>query len=105
MNIDSLEQAFSSGTASEKEQKLVALGVAIALRGDNCIARHVQDALNAGATHDELRGAVSVALAIGGGLPGAYERRLDQALETFDASGRVLTVLTPLWRDVPIVCL
>ncbi|WP_175425580.1 carboxymuconolactone decarboxylase family protein [Trinickia violacea] len=103
MNIDSLEQAFSSGTASSKEQKLVALGVAISLRGDDCLAGHVRDALEAGATRDELRGAVSVALAIGGGLPWAYERRLNQALEVLDTTGGVPQTMAPAWHEAAAV--
>jgi len=95
MNIDSLERAFSSGTAPLKEQKLIALGVAIALRGDNCIARHVQDALDAGATRGELGDAVCIAMAIGGGLPMSYERRLKQAVAALATSGGAQRAMAP----------
>jgi AhpD family alkylhydroperoxidase len=85
MNIDSLERAVASGTEPLKLQKLIALGIAIALREDTCIAHHVADALRAGATSSELSEAVNVAVAIGGGSVASYGRRLRQAVGQLEA--------------------
>jgi AhpD family alkylhydroperoxidase len=84
MNIDSLGRAIEAGTVSARDQKLVVLGIALALRGDDCVANHVRDALEAGASRAELADAVKVALTIGSDAALKYERRLYRALERLD---------------------
>ena len=84
MNIDSLERLLESGAMPLKTQKLVALGIAIALRGDECVTRHVREALEAGATRDDLSDAVKVALTIDGGGALSYVRRLQGAVERIE---------------------
>jgi AhpD family alkylhydroperoxidase len=44
------QQAMADGALSKKYKELIALGIAIAVRCDGCMAFHVHDALRAGAT-------------------------------------------------------
>ncbi|WP_049869317.1 carboxymuconolactone decarboxylase family protein [Paraburkholderia phytofirmans] len=96
MNIDSLERALASGAEPLKLQKLIALGIAIALREDTCIAHHVADAISAGATSSELFDAVNVAVAIGGGPTASYGRRLRQATRQIEAGEYLLEPAVPV---------
>ncbi|MFM0237378.1 carboxymuconolactone decarboxylase family protein [Paraburkholderia phytofirmans] len=96
MNIDSLERALASGAEPLKLQKLIALGIAIALREDTCIAHHVVRALRAGATSSELSDAVNVAAAIGGGPMASYDRRLRQATRQIEAGEYPLEPAVPV---------
>jgi AhpD family alkylhydroperoxidase len=61
------KDATAAGALSVKFKKLVALGIAVAIRCDNCIAYHVHDALKAGATHVEILETFGVAMMMGGG--------------------------------------
>ena len=46
--------AVAEGTLSTKTKELIALGIAIAVLCDGCIAFHVHDALQAGASREEI---------------------------------------------------
>lgn len=53
--FNSLHKAsIEEGTLPSKTKELIALGIAIAVRCDGCIAFHVHDALKAGASSKEL---------------------------------------------------
>ncbi|WP_293749860.1 carboxymuconolactone decarboxylase family protein [uncultured Paraglaciecola sp.] len=59
--------AVAKGALDTKSKELIALGIAIAVHCDGCIAFHVHDALNAGATRQETLEAIGVAILMGGG--------------------------------------
>ena len=52
----------------------MALAIAICTHCEGCIAYHVHDALDAGATHDQVTETIGVAVMMGGG-PAADLRR------------------------------
>lgn len=61
------EKASEPGALDTKTKELIALGIAIAIRCGGCIAFHVNDALTAGATEDEILETIGVAILMGGG--------------------------------------
>ena len=74
--------AFETGEALDgRTKQLMALGIAVAVGCDGCIAYHTHGAMQAGLTRAELAEALSVALAMGGGPAIAYA---SQALEAFE---------------------
>jgi len=55
------------GVLGLKEKEFVALGIAIAVRCEPCIAFHVEALLKAGATREELGDVLAMAIQMGGG--------------------------------------
>src|SRR6056297_1442300 len=55
------------GALSVKQNELIALGIAIAIRCEGCIACHVKGALDAGASHEEIVETIGVSVLMGGG--------------------------------------
>ena len=79
--------AVAPGTLDTKTKELIALGIAVAVRCDGCIAFHVHDAIAAGATKDEILEAVGVAVLMGGGPALMYGVEALAALDQFQAVG------------------
>ncbi len=78
------KEATAAGTLSVKFKELIALGIAVAIRCDDCIAYHVHDALKAGATHAEIVETLGVAVMMGGGPATMYACEAFEALEQFE---------------------
>ncbi|MBX7144223.1 MAG: carboxymuconolactone decarboxylase family protein [Oligoflexia bacterium] len=73
--------AMAKGALDTKFKELIALGISICARCDGCIARHVSDALRAGATREEIVETIGVAVSMGGGPATVYGCEAFQALE------------------------
>jgi AhpD family alkylhydroperoxidase len=73
----------SEGELSVKTKELIALGIAIAIRCEGCIACHVEDALKAGATEKDITETISVAVLMGGGPSMVYGTKAHKALAEF----------------------
>lgn len=76
----------SEGALTTKSKELIALGIAIAVHCDGCIAFHVHDALNAGASREEITEAIGVAVLMGGGPSVMYGCEALEALNQFEAT-------------------
>lgn len=81
------QSAVADGVLSAKVKELIALGIAITVRCDGCIAFHVHDALKAGASHEEIVETIGVAILMGGGPSVMYGSEALEALEQFEAAG------------------
>lgn len=87
--IPSTMEAFSSlhkasttgGVVSSKTKELIALGIAIAVRCDGCIAFHVNDAIKAGAIPQEIYETIGVAILMGGGPAVVYGAEAFEAVQ------------------------
>ena len=79
--------AVADGVLSTEVKELIALGIAITVRCDGCIAYHVHDALQAGATREEIYETIGVAILMGGGPSIMYGCEALEALEQFEAEG------------------
>ena len=76
-------EAIKDGALSSLTKELIALGIAITVRCDGCIAYHVHDALHAGATPAQIRETIGVAILMGGGPSVVYGIEANEALEQF----------------------
>jgi AhpD family alkylhydroperoxidase len=72
------------GTLDFKTKELIALAIAVSLRCDGCIAFHTHDALQAGATREEVLEALGVAILMGGGPSVIYATHVAEALDQFE---------------------
>ena len=77
--------ATAGGALNTKTKELIALGIAVAIQCDPCIAFHVHAALAAGATHAEVVEALGVAVLMGGGPAAMYACDALTALEQFES--------------------
>ncbi len=73
----------NEGVLSSKTKELIALGIAITVRCDGCIAFHVHDALISGASSEEIMETIGVAIMMGGGPSVVYGCEAMEALEQF----------------------
>ncbi|MBS3770879.1 MAG: carboxymuconolactone decarboxylase family protein [Bacteroidales bacterium] len=59
----------------------MALAIGITSRCEGCIACHVQDAIKAGATHEEIVETIGVAVLMGGGPSIVYGDKAYKAMQ------------------------
>jgi AhpD family alkylhydroperoxidase len=71
------------GALSKKTRELVALGIAIACRCDDCIGFHVQTLVKLGTTRAELEDVLGTAVYMGGGPSMMYATHALKAFEDF----------------------
>lgn len=64
-----------------KTRELIALAVAATTRCDGCISFHAKEAVDAGATREEIGEALSVAIALNAGAALVYSTRIMDAVE------------------------
>ena len=80
------EMAAQDGALPRKMKKLIFVALAVQQHCSYCIAHHVHDALEAGATAEEIYEAAQVAVAMGGGPSLAYTAtHVREAVESFSA--------------------
>jgi len=68
-----------------KTKELIALGIAVAIRCDDCIAFHVKAALQQGATREEVLEALGMAIYMGAGPSVMYATHALDAFSQFEA--------------------
>jgi AhpD family alkylhydroperoxidase len=76
--------AISQGSLDTKTKELIALGIGISVRCNGCIAFHVHDALQAGASREEILETIGVAILMGGGPSMVYGCEALEAPEQFE---------------------
>lgn len=76
--------ALEDGVLPRATKELIALAVGICGHCDGCIAFHVHDALEAGATRAEIEEAIGVAILMGGGPAAVYGADAMVALAQFE---------------------
>lgn len=78
--------AMAAGALDAKTKELIALGIAVSLRCDGCIAAHARGAAKAGASREEAAEALGVAVLLNGGPGTVYgPRAFDAFIEFADA--------------------
>lgn len=75
--------SVAEGALPRKTKELIALGIAITVRCDGCIAFHVNDALKSGASSEEIMETIGVAILMGGGPAVVYGCEAMEALNQF----------------------
>jgi len=81
--VNFMERVGKKGALDPKTKELIAVALAIVCQCDWCIAFHVDAALKAGATKDELMEAGFEAVLMGGGPALMYMQPMVQAIEEF----------------------
>jgi AhpD family alkylhydroperoxidase len=77
---------MSDGVLDTKVKELIAVAISAAIRCDDCIGFHVQAALKAGATREEIAEALSVCVLMQGGPGLMYATHAMKALNEFSES-------------------
>jgi AhpD family alkylhydroperoxidase len=88
-----IAQAALVGKALDsKTKELIALGIAVAVRCDDCIGFHVKAALDQGASRDEVIETLGMAIYMGAGPSVMYASHALEAFGQFkDQAGKALT--------------
>jgi len=72
-----------SGEVPNKYKELIALGIAISIRCNECISYHMNDAIRAGATDQEILETINVSVLMGGGPALMYATHAYEAMKEF----------------------
>jgi len=75
--------ALGDGALSRKVKELMALAISITSHCRGCLAYHVRDAMEAGATREEILEAIGLSIFMGGGPSMVYGCEALKALEEF----------------------
>jgi len=77
------QAAGATGALDRKTKELMALAISVTHGCDDCIAHHVHDAVEAGATREEFADALGVAVLMGGGPGMIYASHAIEAVDQF----------------------
>lgn len=80
------DAASTPGALDAKTKELIALGIGVTNRCDECITVHLHDALEAGATKQDIIETLGVAIMMGGGPSVMYATHALAALKEFEAA-------------------
>src|SRR5579863_8682263 len=86
------QTALASKALDAKTKELIALGIAIAIRCDDCIALHIKAAVERGATREEISETLGMAIYMGAGPSVMYASHAFAALQQFEAERATQTV-------------
>ncbi|MGE4504371.1 MAG: carboxymuconolactone decarboxylase family protein [Desulfovibrionaceae bacterium] len=81
------KRAFAEGALTKKAKELMALSISIVTKCEPCMEWHLDQAMQAGATDEEIHETIDVAIEMGGGQAAAYARFVLKAMEFFKARG------------------
>ena len=79
------QSVMKPGAMSVREKELVALGVGMAVRCDACVYAHVEKALKAGATREQIMETAGVAVMMQGGPTYTYLPVVVEALDAMES--------------------
>jgi AhpD family alkylhydroperoxidase len=74
-------EVFQEGALTAKEKELIAVSLSCVLKCDTCLETHVKAAKDLGATTDELREAMLVAMYLAGPSAVVWSPKVDEALQ------------------------
>ena len=77
--------ASATGALDTKTKELMALAISVVLRCDGCIAFHMNDAIQAGASNEEIKEALGVAVLMGGGPSVVFATHAIEALDQYQS--------------------
>jgi len=72
--VDVEKNTYKDGELIKKQKELIALGISIVINCESCMEWHIKQALDDGATEDEILEAVEVGIEMSGG-PGTASAR------------------------------
>ena len=80
-----VESAEATTTIDHKTKELMSLAISVVVRCDHCILWHTDAALEAGASHEEVVDALTVAVVMGGGPAMTYAVVAYETLRTLES--------------------
>ena len=78
--------AMAPGVLDEKTKELIAMAIGVAARCDDCLGFHARALVRLGATPEELREMLGVAVYMGGGPSLMYAAHAQAAFDEFAAA-------------------
>lgn len=75
------KSSTKGGSLSNLTKELIALGISISIRCNECITYHLSDAIKAGATEDEILETINVSVMMGGGPALMYATHAYEAMK------------------------
>ena len=82
------QAATAANALDAKTKELVALGIAVAVRCDDCIGFHVKTACERGASREEVLEALAMAIYMGAGPSVMYASHALEAFGQFEKAAR-----------------
>ena len=79
-------KATADGALASSVKEMMALAISIVVGCEGCIAYHVHDAIEAGASREELLETIGVAVLMGGGPGSIYTAHALEAVDQFTFS-------------------
>lgn len=77
-----MEQAtYNDGALKKLQKELIAIGISVAINCESCMEWHIKEAMNDGATEDEIIEAIGVGIEMAGGPATASARFAMSVLE------------------------
>ncbi|MGD1060650.1 MAG: carboxymuconolactone decarboxylase family protein [Methanomassiliicoccales archaeon] len=74
-------EVFKEGALTVREKELIATAVSCLLKCDTCVETHARDAIKAGATKEELREAMVVAMYLSGPSAVVFSPIIDEIIK------------------------
>ncbi len=81
--VEMEERTFSEGHLDKKSKELIALGISIHTNCEPCMEWHLKQALDSGATKEQILEALEVGMEMGGGPATVSSRFAFQVLEYY----------------------
>lgn len=72
--VDMEQKTYKNGDLSKKHKELIAIGISVVINCESCIEWHIKQALDDGATENEIIEAIEVGIEMSGG-PGTASAR------------------------------
>jgi AhpD family alkylhydroperoxidase len=95
--------ALQSKALDAKAKELIALGIAVAVRCDDCIALHVKAAVERGASKEEVSETLGMAIYMGAGPSVMYASHALEAFAQFEAGVAKRSATTAAAASCPSV--
>jgi 4-carboxymuconolactone decarboxylase len=77
---------MKEGTLTAVQKELIALGIGLAVRCDNCLYAHIQKCVQLGATRQQILETAGVAVMMQGGPTYTYLPKVVEALDALNAA-------------------
>jgi AhpD family alkylhydroperoxidase len=68
------DKTYEEGSLSVKQKRLIAIGIAVAINCESCMEWSIKQALDNGATEEEIIEAIEIAIEMRGGPATSYSR-------------------------------
>jgi AhpD family alkylhydroperoxidase len=72
--VEMEQNTYTDGVLSEKQKELIAIGIAVVINCESCMEWHIKQAIDDGATEDEIIESIEVGIEMSGG-PGTASAR------------------------------